>query len=184
MDGGCACGLVRYRLEKQPMVVHCCHCTSCQRETGTAFAINAIIESSMVTSLPSTEATTPASCTQGAKPAGPPLVPETGRIVEPEIITTPSESGKGQKIARCPTCHVAVWSNYGGAGGLARFIRVGSLDEAWKINPDVHIYTQSKRSFFSLGDSIPQYERFYPNREAVWRKESLARFTELLQQRD
>ncbi|EDP48058.1 conserved hypothetical protein [Aspergillus fumigatus A1163] len=61
MEGGCACGLIRYRLETQPLIVHCCHCTSCQRETGTAFALNAVIESSMVTLLPSSTPVVPAN---------------------------------------------------------------------------------------------------------------------------
>lgn len=184
MDGGCACGHIRYRLEVRPLVVHCCHCTSCQRETGTAFAINAVIESSLVTSLSSEPPSVPASSTQAAKSAGPPLGPHEEGIFDPQITNTPSESGKGQQIARCPKCFVAVWSHYGGAGSLARFIRVGTLDEAWRVQPDVHIYTRSKRGFFTLDDSIPQYSAFYPRKEDVWREDSLVRWGKLVQERD
>ncbi|RLL95653.1 hypothetical protein CFD26_103067 [Aspergillus turcosus] len=173
MEGGCACGLIRYRLETRPLVVHCCHRTSCQRETGTAFALNAVIESTLVTLLPPAQPTVPGSAQGAAKPAGP-VVQAEGQV-EPEMILTPSESGKGQNIARCPSCHVAVWSNYSGAGPFCRFVRVGTLDEAWRVGPEVHIYTASKRGFFSLGDSIPQFEGFYP-KEEVWRKESLERW--------
>lgn len=184
LGGGCACGHVRYRLDMRPLVVHCCHCTSCQRETGTAFAINAVVESEFVVSLSSKPPTVPASSTQAAKPAGPPLGPHEKGIVEPEIVNIPSETGKGQQVARCPKCLVAVWSHYGGAVSLTRFVRVGTLDEAWKVQPEVHIYTRSKRDFFILKDSIPQYEAFYPRKEDVWRKDSLIRWGRLMQRRD
>lgn len=48
---------------------------------------------------------------------------------EVEVVNTPSNSGKGQKIARCPRCRIAIWSNYAGAGDAVRFVRVGTLDE-------------------------------------------------------
>ena len=44
LEGGCACGKMRYRLESKPMIVHCCHCRDCQRQTGSAFVLNALIE--------------------------------------------------------------------------------------------------------------------------------------------
>jgi hypothetical protein len=176
MEGGCACGLIRYRLETRPIIIHCCHCTSCQRETGTAFALNAVIESPLVTLLPSSTPTVPASAETPAKPAGPaPAITDKNQAVEPELILTPSESGKGQNIARCPKCRVAVWSNYAGAGPYCRFVRVGTLDEAWRVGPDVHIYTRSKRDFVRLDDRVPQFREFYP-REEVWREESIKRW--------
>lgn len=180
LEGGCACGFVRYRLETRPLIIHCCHCTSCQRETGSAFAINAVIESALVTRLPSAQPSVPASSTQASKPAGPPLSRSVEDSAELEIITTPSESGRGQRIVRCPACKVAVWSHYGTAGSRTRFIRVGTLDEAWKVQPDVHIYTQSKRGFFKLDGSIPAFNEFYPSREGIWRKESIDRWEEVL----
>src|SRR3954466_4629686 len=96
LDGGCTCRSLRYRVQTAPLFVHCCHCRWCQRETGTAFALNAMIESDRVVEL-------------GAAP---------------ELIDTPSASGEGQVIARCPHCHVALWSHYGGAGPLLKFVRV------------------------------------------------------------
>jgi len=102
LDGGCDCGVVRYRMETQPLVVHCCHCRWCQRESGASFALNAMIEADRVVHLGS----------------------------EPEIIDTPSNSGKGQKIARCPTCRIAVWSTYAGAA-LARLTRRISCDRTY-----------------------------------------------------
>ena len=95
------------------------------------------------------------------------------------MICTPSESGYGQTIARCPSCGTAVWSHYAGGGPLLRFVRVGTLDRAWQIAPDVHIFTASKRDFITITDGKPQFEVFYPSKEAVYRKEALERYARL-----
>lgn len=145
-EGGCACGAVRYRLESAPMFVHCCHCTSCQTETGTAFALNLLIESDRVTLL------------EGA----------------PVAIMTPSESGKGQQVWRCPDCQIAVWSNYGGAGDKIRFVRGGTLDDAKAVTPDIHIYTRSKLPWVRLPEEARAVEAYYSSAE-IWPEESLAR---------
>jgi len=181
LEGGCACGRVRYRVEKAPLIVHCCHCTVCQRETGSAFALNAVIESPNVTALPPTKKVTSPPCPARPteqKPVGPPLAPDDdgGSIVEPSMIRNPSESGFGQMFARCPTCATAIWSYYAGAGPVLKFVRVGTLDRAWEIAPDVHIFTESKRDFVSLDDGKPQYGYFYATKDEVYRKEALQRW--------
>ena len=145
-EGGCTCGAVRYRMTSGPLIVHCCHCRWCQRETGTAFALNALIESSRVVLLKG----------------------------EPEIVSTPSNSGKDQRITRCPTCRIALWSNYGVAGDAVRFIRVGTLDEPDRLPPDVHIWTISKQPWVVLPPGARAFEEFYKMTE-VWSKESLER---------
>jgi hypothetical protein len=122
LEGGCDCGQTRYRMETAPLFVHCCHCRWCQRGTGSAFALNAMIESGRVTLRPG----------------------------EPEIVHTPSASGAGQKIARCPVCRVAVWSHYAGSGPVMRFVRVGTLDHPDLLPPDVHIFTASKQPWVVL----------------------------------
>ena len=155
MEGGCACGKVRYRLKADPMVTHCCHCTWCQRETGSAFVINALIEMSEVELLGS----------------------------PPVSIETPSHSGRGQIIARCPDCHVAVWSHYSSAGSKAAFIRAGTLDDTGRVSPDVHIYTASKQPWIILKDGKPSFEDFYPNPGQVWPAASLERWKEMLKAR-
>lgn len=146
LEGGCACGEVRYRLASAPMFVHCCHCTSCQTETGTAFALNALIEADRVETI------------AGAA----------------EPVLTPSESGKGQQIWRCPTCHVALWSNYGGAHDIIRFVRVGTLDHPGRVRPDIHIYTRSKLPWVVLPEGALAVEAYYSSKE-VWPAESLER---------
>ncbi|MEM7223911.1 MAG: GFA family protein [Pseudomonadota bacterium] len=145
-DGGCTCGTVRYRMTTKPLFVHCCHCTWCQRESGAAFALNAMIEADRVELL------------QG----------------ETEDVTIPSNSGKGQKIVRCPSCRIALWSNYAGAGDKLRFLRVGTLDEPGRVPPDIHIYTSTKQPWFEIPAGAPAEKAFY-DRKAYWPEESLAR---------
>jgi hypothetical protein len=145
-EGGCDCRAVRYRLQTAPLFVHCCHCRWCQRETGTAFALNAMIEADRVVNLG----------------------------VEPDMIDTPSQSGLGQSIARCPTCRVAVWSHYAGSGPAVLFVRVGTLDNPDLLPPDVHIFTASKQPWVVLPQGTPAVPEYY-QREQLWPAESLAR---------
>jgi hypothetical protein len=149
-DGGCTCRQVRYCLTSKPLFVHCCHCYWCQRETGSAFALNAMIEADRVQVL------------QG----------------EVDVIETPSQSGKGQRISRCPTCKIAVWSSYAGAGDAVRFVRVGTLDEPTRLPPDIHIFTASKQPWIALPAGIPAEAEYYRASER-WPAESLERRTAL-----
>jgi hypothetical protein len=153
MEGGCDCGCLRYRLETRPLVVHCCHCRWCQRETGASFALNALIEADRVVNLGT----------------------------DPEIIDTPSNSGKGQKIARCPTCRIAIWSNYSGAGPVIRFVRVGTLDAPDHLPPDIHIFTASKQPWIQLQSDVPSAAEYY-DRDSLWPADSLDRRQVLLPQ--
>ena len=157
-EGGCACGHVRYRMESRPLIVHCCHCSFCQRQNGSAFAVNALVEADRVRVL-------------------------HGEVVDIEV---PSPSGAGQRISRCPKCQVAVWSYYlvfrGDLGELIRFIRVGTLDEPARLPPDVHIYTSAKQPWVELPQGVPAVEEYYVTQE-VWPEESLARLSALMRSR-
>jgi len=146
MEGGCTCRQLRYRLSGAPLIVHACHCRWCQRETGAAFALNALYEADRVTHL-----------------AG-----------EPDIVVTPSLSGKGQRIARCPLCRVGIWSNYPQAGPAVRFVRVGTLDEPDRLAPDIHIFTSSKQPWLALPPGAKSVPEFY-DLESTWPAESLER---------
>lgn len=150
-EGGCTCRQVRYRVTDRPMFVHCCHCRWCQRETGASFALNAMIEADRVELL------------SGA----------------PELVDTPSASGKGQKIWRCPSCRVAVWSNYAGAGDKVRFVRVGTLDQPDLMPPDIHIFTDSKQPWVVLPAGVPAMPEFY-QRSKYWPAASQERRKALL----
>ena len=144
-DGGCDCRAVRYRLRSRPMFVHCCHCRWCQRETGSAFALNALIETARVDVLDG----------------------------EVDLVDTPSNSGTGQRIARCPHCRVALWSHYG-PGNAMSFVRVGTLDDPDAFPPGIHIFTTTKQPWVMLPQGTPAVAEYYDSAE-IWPAESLVR---------
>lgn len=151
IEGGCDCRRVRYRLTSGPLFVHCCHCRWCQRESGSSFALNAMIETDRVRSL--------------------------GEA--PELVDTPSDSGLGQRIARCPHCRIAVWSHYAGAGPVLAFVRVGTLDDPDRMPPDIHIFTASKQPWVLLPPGTPAVDAYY-DRDEHWPPEALERRRALL----
>lgn len=153
-QGGCACRAVRYRLTLPPLFVHCCHCRWCQRETGGAFALNALIEAARVALL------------QG----------------KPETVLTPSESGRGQRINRCPACRVAVWSHYSCLGEAVHFVRVGTLDEPDRLPPNIHIYTMSKQPWVVIPNGAARVPEYY-DRKQYWPAASLERLSVLQRKR-
>jgi hypothetical protein len=152
-EGGCDCRFVRYQMTSRPMIVHCCHCRWCQRESGAAFALNALIEAARLQLM-------------------------LGEVVP---IDTPSNSGKGQKFWRCPRCMVTLWSNYAGAGERLRFLRVGTLDSPDEFAPDVHIFTSSKQPWVVLPPAARSFPEYYKSSD-VWPKESLERRATLMGQ--
>ncbi len=154
-EGGCSCGHIRYKIISKPFIVHCCHCRCCQRQTGTAFALNAIFDAAHVELL-------------------------SGEV---DAIIVESPSGKGQTIARCPKCRVAVWSNYfmGGIKEGIRFIRVGTLDNPDLLPPDIHIYTSTKQPWVILPEGAPAVDELY-DFNAVWSPENVERRNILFKQ--
>lgn len=149
MEGRCTCGAVSYRLHARPLFVHACHCSWCQRETGSAFALNAMIETDRLE-------------LQGAV----------------EEVTIPSASGRGQVVCRCPACKIALWSHYAGAGRAVAFVRVGTLDRPGECPPDIHIYTSTKADWLVLDGRVPVVPGWY-DRKAHWPADSLARWAAL-----
>ena len=150
LEGGCACSHVRYKMEASPLIVHCCHCSWCQRQSGAAFAVNALIEADRV------------------------------EVLQGEVLNTTVETlgGSGQRIARCPKCKVAVWSEYlvvmGGAPDAIYFIRVGTLDTPDLLPPDIHIYTTTKQPWVVLPPDALAVDEGYDT-EATWSPDSLKR---------
>jgi hypothetical protein len=134
-EGGCACGAVRYRLTSDPLFVHCCHCLNCQRQTGSAFVINVLIEADRVELL-----------------AG-----------DPQPVPVPRDDGSEQTIWRCPACQIAVFSQY--TRRDVRFVRAGTLDDPASVAPDVHIFTRSKLPWVALADSVSAFEVYYDTRK-------------------
>ena len=144
-NGSCFCGFVRYRLTSAPMFIHCCHCRDCQKQSGGAFAINALIEADRM------------EVSQGD------TVP----------VSMHTDSGRPHIIHRCPKCHAALWSNYGGRNET-RFVRVSTLDDAARFAPDVHIFTRSKLPWVRLPEGARVFEVYYDTK-TEWPAESLAR---------
>ena len=145
LEGGCACGAVRYRLGSAPMFVHCCHCRDCQRQTGSAFVLNALIETDRISLLSG----------------------------EPVPVAVPTDSGRPHEIYRCRACQTALWSDYGRRPAL-RFVRVGTLDQPVALTPDVHIYTRSKLPWVRLPEGVPAFDAYY-DMKALWPAPSLER---------
>ena len=148
-EGGCSCGEVRYRLTSEPLFTHCCHCLNCQRQTGSAFVINLLIEADRVELL------------AGA----------------PHGVDVPRDDGSTQRIFRCPTCQVAVYSQYGRPE--VRFVRGGTLDDPSSVEPDVHIFTRSKLPWVSLPESTPAFDVYYDT-NALWPAASLERLEAIM----
>jgi hypothetical protein len=134
-EGGCSCGAVRYRLTSEPMFVHCCHCLNCQRQTGSAFVVNLLIEADRV------------EITAG----------------DPQPVDAPRDDGSVQRIFRCPVCQIAVYSEYGRPE--VRFVRGGTLDDPRGITPDVHIFTKSKVGWVTLPEAAPAFEVYYDSKK-------------------
>ncbi|MFN0155538.1 MAG: GFA family protein [Gaiella sp.] len=130
-EGGCSCGAVRYRLTAEPLFVNCCHCRNCQRQTGTAFAINLLIEADRL---------------------------ELGGV-EPVEVALPRDDGTTQRVLRCPHCQVALYSHY--SRGDVCFVRAGTLDDPHDVVPDVHIFTRSKVPWVIIPESQPAFDVFY-----------------------
>jgi len=136
---------VRYRLASAPLFVHCCHCRDCQRQTGSAFALNALIETGRIELM------------SGA----------------PQPVSVPTDSGRPHDIYRCPACATAMWSDYGRRPQF-RFVRVGTLDDPAALPPDVHIYVRSRLPWVVLPEGVPAFEAYY-DFKTLWPAESLAR---------
>ena len=130
-EGGCACGALRYRMTAEPMFVHCCHCLNCQRQTGSAFAINLLIEAACVEVLHGT----------------------------PQPVDAPRDDGSVQRIFRCADCQVAVFSEY--SSPAVWFVRGGTLDEPRAVAPDVHIFSRSKVGWVTLPGGVPAFDVYY-----------------------
>jgi hypothetical protein len=147
-EGGCSCGAVRYRLTSEPLFTNCCHCLNCQRQTGSAFVINLLIEADRVEVLSGV----------------------------PQPVDVPRDDGSKQRVFRCPTCQVAIFSEYGRPE--VRFVRGGTLDDPSGVTPDAHIFTKSKLKWITLPESVPAFEVYY-DRNVLWPPDSLERLEAL-----
>jgi hypothetical protein len=148
MSGACSCGAVQYELSAPPLFVHACHCRDCQRHTGSAFVVNAMV------------------------------LAEDVRVTKGALGAWPAPAAKGNKhfIHRCTQCQSAIWSSYGGKATAMVYLRVCTLDDPARLPPRAHIYTRSKHPWFVLPKDVPSFKTWY-DREKMWPPESLARRT-------
>jgi hypothetical protein len=152
MEGGCACGAIRYKLTNTPMIVHACHCKDCQRLSGSAFALNLWIERKFVE--PSGEAPVAFS-------------------------VSPGSSGKPHDVLCCPKCGTGLWNKYHATPGDTVLLRAGTLDDPAAISPDVHVFTRSKAPWLELPRNAKVFDAFYKIDE-VWPPESLERWRQIV----
>jgi len=148
-EGGCTCRSVRYRIATEPLFVHCCHCRWCQRETGAAFAINALIESSRVEVLSG----------------------------QPEPVVTPSNSGRGQTIVRCPQRRIALWTTRV-AGRHSASCASGRWTTPMYCRPTSTLHVV-EAAVGDLPPDVPAAAEYY-DRNAHWPPHSLERRRVLL----
>ena len=148
MDGGCNCGLIRYTMTSAPLIISACHCTRCQKRTGSAFGVNAYIEAERVKV----------------------ISPE-----QPEIADATTLEYGSMIYSRCPQCLVNLWYTFEAEGGHVKFVRAVTLDGAQQLEPRVHIWTSSKLPWVVIPEGALAFEEGYEDREAVWEKESLER---------
>jgi hypothetical protein len=153
LEGGCGCGAVRYRLNDEPIFVNNCHCTICQRQTGTGSAVNAFIESERLELL-------------------------SGELTRHEMKTG---SGGNQVVVRCARCGTPVWSHYPRMGEKGAAVRVGTLDDASAVRPDAAIYAANKPDWAPLPEGVPQFKGYY-NPAELLPPERFARLKALLPQ--
>ena len=132
LEGRCKCGSTTYVMKDKPLITHCCHCSECQTLTGSAFVLNAIIESDRVE--------------------------VSGETTD---VTLPTPSGHGQVVTSCAQCGTTIYSAYMSRKGKLLYVRVGTLDNPAACPPDVHIFTSTKLPWVTLSDEVPGYENFY-----------------------
>jgi hypothetical protein len=133
LEGGCRCGAVRYRIERDDLPpVYCCHCLSCQSSSGSAFSQQAVIS-------------------EGSLAAGGEI--EDYRFQRPD--------GSRGHHRLCATCHTRLWSTSSAFPSLA-LLRAGTLDHSNEITPSAHIWTKRKQPWVSLGPDVPQWPEGAP----------------------
>lgn len=133
LTGGCACGAVRYEIDAVPIFVNNCHCTLCQRQTGSTSVVNMFVEGDKLHQLSG----------------------ETIRHV------VKAGSGGDHVIVRCAACGTAMWSFYPRMGELGAGVRAGTLDDPAAVRPDAAIFVADRMPWVTLPEGIPQFETTY-----------------------
>ncbi|MFT4560575.1 MAG: hypothetical protein ACI9BW_000309 [Gammaproteobacteria bacterium] len=150
LSGGCVCGQVRYELKDGPLFVHACHCSDCQRATGSAFVVNLGVASSdfVIEGKTST-------------------------------VTNPTPSGSGYDAHFCPNCATVLWSKYHFIDLPILALRGGTLDDPNLAPPTYHVHTRRKQSWVVLPNDTQIFDEWFEPAE-VWSKEALTKIENMV----
>ena len=152
IHGGCFCGSTRYRLETAPLFCYACHCTDCNKQTGSVYACFTSIENDHITSI-------------GALP--------------PKITTAIRSGGIIRHMASCGKCGTRLWAS-GDTTPVTADIATGTLDLPELMEPDLHSYIESKISWAILPESAKTCRGPFDYRKH-WPKSSLKRLEAAVQ---
>jgi hypothetical protein len=129
MSGGCLCGNARYTLSADPVFTGICHCTSCQKQGGSAFSVVIAVAS-------------PAVAVEG----------------ETKTYAGTGDTGKTVTSRFCPNCGTTLLSEPEVMAGMA-IIRAGTLDDTSALKPTMEIYCDSKQPWVSLGGGLQSFPK-------------------------
>lgn len=116
-QGGCQCGAVRYEITGSPVAVYACHCTECQRQSGSAFAMSAVIPQ------------------------------EHFRITrgDPKMYARQTSPTKTMECWFCADCGTRLYHMPGGASYANRNVKPGTLDDTAWLTPTLLDAQRSKK---------------------------------------
>jgi hypothetical protein len=127
-EGGCHCGASRYHCTSEPELTFYCHCRDCQRTTGSPYSMEL-------------------------------MVADDGFEIEGSLSSYVVTGDSGKPVTRwfCSACGSGIYLESAADPGYV-FLKVGSLDDASWVKPDVHIYTAAKQPWTHISDGLPEYE--------------------------
>jgi hypothetical protein len=129
LTGGCQCGRVRYEINAKPLSAYVCHCTECQRQSGSAFGLSLAVPRDAVVIVSGTPATWR-------------RVLESGRIIS---------------CLFCSDCGVRLLHNPE-RNPRASIVKPGTLDDTTWLKPVGHIWTRSAQPWVQIPQDTVNYE--------------------------
>ena len=131
--GGCLCGAIQYEIEGAPFRTANCHCDDCRKATGSAYATNLFYKEEQITVL------------QG----------------ETKIFDHVADSGNAMRKEFCDTCGSQVFGSGAMRPGV-KSVKVGTIDDASFVKPDVNLFTSHALGCTLIGDAVDSFEAMPP----------------------
>ncbi len=128
--GGCQCGNIRYEVVGIPKQLVVCHCTDCQRQSGSAFGMTLVVNEADF------------RLTQG----------------EPKTFASKSHTGRAKLGAFCPECGTRIYHKPEWRKGTVS-VKPGTLDDTRWLKPDMHLWTSSKQTWVTIPEGVKAYEK-------------------------